>query len=107
MFEGLLASLLYCRKYVRQVYKWIDDDDDHDDDESVLSSQAIDANSSDLTTILPAGAGSAVIGSKAGSWRVYPEVSFQGTPAILDAGRSYPTEESMGLSSPIKSIRKK
>lgn len=104
MFESLLARLLSCCNYVRQINKLINDDDDGN--EPVLSSQTIDADNPDLTTILPSGAASVKVGAKAGSWRAFTGISYQGTPVPLEAGRSYPTPESMGLNSPVMSIRK-
>ena len=110
VFEGLQATLLYCRNYVRQINKVMNNDDDDDDngDEPVLLSQMIETYCPDLRAVLPPGMLSAKVGDKAGSWRAYSAINYEGTEVILEAGRSYPTNESKRAAIPVPflSIRK-
>ena len=72
-----------------------DDDDDDDDygDKPVLLSPMIETECPDLRVILPPGVFPAKVGDKSGSWRAYSAINYQGTEVILEAGRSYPTNE--------------
>ena len=85
-----------------------DNDDDDNGDEPVLLSQMIETDCPDLRAILPPGMLSAKVGDKAGSWRAYSAINYQGTEVILEAGRSYPTNESKraAIPPPVLSIRK-
>ena len=107
MFEGLLAAmLLYCCNYVRQINKVMNDDDDNHD-EPDLSSQTIEDDIPDLTKFLRLGDSSAKLSERSHKyWRAYIAIDYEGANIILHAGRSYPTTESMGILSPIKSIRR-
>ena len=110
VFEGLQATLLYCCNYVRQINKVMNNDDDDDDngDEPVLLSQMIETDCPDLRAILSPGMLSAKVGDKAGSWRAYSAINYEATEVILEAGRSYPTNESKraAIPAPVLSIRK-
>lgn len=47
------------------------------------------------------------MGESAGTWRVFPDVGFNGDAhADLKQGGYYPNPRSMGLSSPVKSMKK-
>ena len=42
---------------------------------------------------------------KSKEWRVFTDVSYLGDTKVLQAGRKYQTLASMGLESPVKSMR--
>ena len=51
------------------------------------------------------GASSMNIPVKSKEWRVFTDVSYLGDTKVLQAGRKYQTLASMGLESPVKSMR--
>lgn len=69
--------------------------------------QSYEENQTDLTGYFVNGARSIKVGESAGTWRVFPDVGFNGDAhADLKQGGYYPNPRSMGLSSPVKSMKK-
>lgn len=52
------------------------------------------------------GASSMKIGSNASKWDVFTEVNYHGVRKTLYPGKNYKTVQSMGLASPVYSMRK-
>lgn len=59
----------------------------------------------DLTGLLPKGASSMDIPVNGKKWHVFTHVSYLGDTNVLEAGRLYQNLASMGLESPVKSMR--
>lgn len=66
---------------------------------------SINGESKDLTDVLPNGASSMKVLAK--EWNVFTKKSYNGTAGTVLPGREYATLASMGLSSPVMSMRPK
>ena len=60
----------------------------------------------DLKTNLKDGAKSIKVGADAGNWQAFVNINYGGEQAELKAGQLYNNPGQMGLSAPVKSIRK-
>ena len=71
----------------------------------MISPQDIPGETKDLTGSLPKGASSLKIPAGSSDWLVFPQVSFNGSPSTLVAGSQHRNLASMGMPSPVLSMR--
>ncbi|KAJ7378929.1 hypothetical protein OS493_019624 [Desmophyllum pertusum] len=69
-------------------------------------SQSLTVDTPDLTVTFTNGASSIKVGNDAGTWQAFTQVNYKGPHVNLNAGQLYISPDAMGLSGPVKSMRK-